>query len=150
MDQMPMMGWVLCGGAVLILGVIALAVIAGIVFWVMRRRQQPTQPAARPAPPRPAPRPTAPPSKPDFPLGDSIVTDADIKSLDDLQRYYPLPHGFEYQITAEGVPQVIRSDGYVYDRFVIEADMMTFDEPYPMANGRTGYKTTEVIKITAR
>ena len=85
-------------------------------------------------------------SKPDFPLGDNIVDDSDIKTLANLKRYYPLPAGFEYQETAEGVPGVVRVGHDEWYKFLIEADMLTFDQPYTRKDGRTGYKTTEVIK----
>ena len=57
--------------------------------------------------PRKEPKPRVR-SKPDFPLGDNIVSDPDVKTFADLERYYPLPAGFEYQETAEGVPGVVR------------------------------------------
>ncbi len=147
MQETPVTSLAVCGGAILCLGLIVLVIVGGVVFFLARRKKQPL-PAARPASPA---RPAPPPGKPDFPLGDNIVTDADIKTIDDLEHYYPLPPGFEYRVTAAGVPQVVRSrDGHVYNRFVIEADMMTFDEPYTRSDGRIGYQTTEVIKITAR
>jgi len=85
-------------------------------------------------------------SKPDFPLGDNIVDDPDVKTFEDLKQYYPLPSGFEYQETAEGVPFIVLAEHDKRYSFLIEAGMLTFDEPYTRQDGRTGYKTTEVIK----
>jgi hypothetical protein len=85
-------------------------------------------------------------SKPDFPLGDNIVDDPDVKTFADLARYYPLPEGFEYQQTEAGVPEVVRVGHDERYKFLIEADMLTFDKPYTRKDGRIGYKTTEVIK----
>ena len=85
-------------------------------------------------------------SKPDFPLGDNIVDDPDVKTVADLERYYPLPAGFEYQETEAGVPEVVRVGHDDRYKFLIEADMLTFDQPYTRKDGRTGSKTTEVIK----
>ncbi len=85
-------------------------------------------------------------SKPDFPLGDNIVDDPDVKTFADLERYYPLPAGFEYQKTEAGVPGVVRVGHDGWYKFLIEADMLTFDQPYTRKDGRTGSKTTEVIK----
>jgi len=82
----------------------------------------------------------------EFPLGQNRIDDADIKTLADLKRHYPLPAGFEYQQTAEGVPVVVRlSDGESF-YFLIEEELMSFDEPYAKPDGKTGYKTTEVFK----
>ena len=89
-------------------------------------------------------------SKPDFPPGENIISDPDIKTFADLGRYYPLPAGFEYQKTEDGVPVVAlvgHDDRY---SFLIEAGMLTFDQPYTRKDGRTGYKTTEVIKRSLR
>ena len=41
------------------------------------------------------------------------------------------------------------SDGMEF-KVVVEASMMTFDEPYDRGDGRIGYKTTEVFKRGAR
>jgi hypothetical protein len=82
----------------------------------------------------------------DFPLGQNSISDPDILAFSDLQRYYPLPSGFEYQQTAEGVPVVVRlSDGESF-YFLIEEELMGFDEPYTKTDGQTSYKTTEVLK----
>ena len=92
------------------------------------------------------PRPAAGPSTSAFPLGGNIISDADIKTFADLGRYYPLPAGFEYQQTAEGVPIIVRlSDGKQFT-FLIEEGLLSFDEPHTRPNGKIGYKTTEVFK----
>jgi hypothetical protein len=81
-----------------------------------------------------------------FPLGQNVISDADIRSFTDLQRYYPLPTGFEYQQTAEGVPVVVRLSDSESFYFLIEEELMSFDEPYTKPGGQTGYRTTEVFK----
>jgi len=92
------------------------------------------------------PRPSAGRTTSTFPMGGNIISDADIKTFADLGRYYPLPAGFEYQQTAEGVPIIVRlSDGKQFT-FLIEEGLLSFDEPYTRSNGKTGYKTTEVFK----
>jgi hypothetical protein len=92
------------------------------------------------------PRPAAGPSQFDFPLGKNIISDPDIKAFADLARTYPLPEGFEYQQTADGVPMIVRlSDGRQFT-FLIEEGLLGFDEPYTRPNGKIGYKTTEVFK----
>ena len=82
----------------------------------------------------------------DFPLGKSIISDPDIKTFADLARYYPLPDGFEFQQTQEGTPVIVRlSDGKQYS-FLIEEELLGFDDPYTKPDGKTAYKTTEVFK----
>ena len=85
-------------------------------------------------------------SKPDFPLGDNIISDSDIKTFADLERYYPLPAGFEYQKTKDGVPVVALAGHDDRYSFLIEEGLLTFDQPYTKEDGKTGYKTTEVFK----
>lgn len=82
----------------------------------------------------------------DFPLGQNIISEPDIKAFADLQRLYPLPSGFQYQQTAEGVPVVVRLSDRESFYFLIEEELMGFDEPYTKPDGQTGYKTTEVFK----
>lgn len=82
----------------------------------------------------------------DFPLGKNIISDPDIKTFEDLVRYYPLPKGFEYQTTEEGVPVITRLNDGVQFNFLIEEELMSFDEPYTKPDGKTAYKTTEVFK----
>jgi hypothetical protein len=81
-----------------------------------------------------------------FPLGENSIDDPDIKTFDDLARFYPLPDGFEYRQTAEGVPVVVRLTDDKSFYFLIEEELMGFDEPYTKADGKTAYKTTEVFK----
>lgn len=88
----------------------------------------------------------APQGKFGFPLGKNIISDPDIKIFADLDRYYPLPEGFEYQQTEEGVPVIVRlADGKQFN-FLIEEELMGFDEAYTKPDGKTAYKTTEVFK----
>lgn len=82
----------------------------------------------------------------DFPLGQNSIDDLAIKAFADLDRYYPLPEGFEYRQTAEGVPVISRiADGKTF-YFLIEEELLSFDEPYTKKDGKTGYKTTEVFR----
>jgi hypothetical protein len=83
-----------------------------------------------------------------FSLGQNVISDPDIKAFADLQRFYPLPSGFEYQQTAEGMPVVVRQSDSESFYFLIEEELMSFDEPYTKPDGQTGYKTTEVFKRT--
>ncbi len=91
------------------------------------------------------PAPTAP-AQPDFPLGENIISDPDIKTFADLAHYYPLPAGFDYRQDEKGVPMIVRAQDGRQFHFLIEAGLLTFDEPYTRPDGRTGYKTTEVFK----
>lgn len=94
----------------------------------------------------PAPRPPRPPAKSEFSLGENIVSDADIRTFADLARFYPLPAGLEYRQLDQGVPTIVRqADGRQFT-FLIEADLLTFDEPYAKPDGKIAYKTTEVFK----
>jgi hypothetical protein len=80
------------------------------------------------------------------PPGSRRITDPDVRSFADLDRYFPLPAGFEYQRTDEGYAVVGRlADGAQLD-FLIEEGMLSFDDPYAREDGRTGYRTTEVFK----
>ena len=73
----------------------------------------------------------------------TIISDPDIHTLDDLQRYYPLPPGYVYQQAGEEFVVCRTSDGAVF-RFLLEDLMMGFDVPAP---GRPGNKRTiEVIR----
>jgi hypothetical protein len=81
-----------------------------------------------------------------FPLGGNRIDDAEIRAVTDLKRHYPLPRGFEYRQTAEGVPVVVRLSDQESFYFLIEEGLMTFDEPYTKDDGRTGYRTTEVFR----
>jgi hypothetical protein len=85
-------------------------------------------------------------TKPDFPLGDNIISDPDIRTMADLKHFYPLPAGHEYQQTDEGVPVVIRLSDNMPFSFLIEEGLMTFNEPYTKADGRVAYRTTEVFR----
>lgn len=82
----------------------------------------------------------------EFPLGNNSIDDPDVCSIADLKRYYPLPSGFGYQQTAAGVPVVVRLSDSKSFYFLIEEELMGFDEPFTRDDGKVGYKTTEVFK----
>jgi hypothetical protein len=74
---------------------------------------------------------------------DSFISDPDVRSLDDLQRQYPLPKGYVYQQTEDGFVVVRANDGAKFG-FLLEEGMLSFDVPAP---GRPGNKVTvEVFK----
>jgi hypothetical protein len=76
----------------------------------------------------------------------SIIGDKDLTTLADLNRYYPLPEGFEYLVREEGDFVIARtSDGKEYV-FLVEEGILTWDEPYTREDGSIGYKTTEVLR----
>jgi hypothetical protein len=76
----------------------------------------------------------------------SIIGDKDLTTLADLNRCYPLPEGFEYLEREKGDFVVVRkSDGKEYV-FLVEEGILTWDDPYTREDGRTGYKTTEVLR----
>jgi hypothetical protein len=78
--------------------------------------------------------------------GSGRIRDPDVRSFADLDRYFPLPAGFEYERTDEGYPAVGRLADGAQLEFLIEEGMLSFDEPYAREDGRTGYRTTEVFK----
>jgi hypothetical protein len=81
-----------------------------------------------------------------FPLGQNSIDDPDIQTFADLGHYYPLPDGFAYAQTAEGVPVVQRqADGETF-YFLIEEELMGFDVPRTRPDGTPGKKTIEVFK----
>ena len=83
---------------------------------------------------------------PEFPLGRNRISDPDIIAFEDLVRYYPLPDGFEYQMAHDGVPTIARpSDGETFS-FLIEEELLTFDEPFTRSDGKVAFRTTEVFK----
>jgi hypothetical protein len=81
-----------------------------------------------------------------FPLGQNSIDDPDIKTFADLARHYPLPDGFAYAQTAEGVPVVQRLAGGETFYFLIEEELMGFDVPQTRPDGMPGKKTIEVFK----
>lgn len=95
---------------------------------------------------RPSAGVAAPIQNVSFPTGKNIVRDTDIGSLEDLGRLYPLPEGFQYRQTPQGVPMIMRlADGAAYS-FVIEEGLLTFDIPYVKRDGNIAFKTVEVFK----
>jgi hypothetical protein len=76
----------------------------------------------------------------------SIISEEDLKTLADLKRHYPLPEGFEYSEREERDFVVVRkADGKEYI-FLVEEGILSWDDPYTREDGRTGYKTTEVLR----
>jgi hypothetical protein len=74
----------------------------------------------------------------------SIISEKDLKTLADLDRYYPLPEGFEYHERQEGDFVVVRKSDSKEYIFLVEEGILSWDDPYTREDGRTGYKTTEV------
>jgi hypothetical protein len=76
--------------------------------------------------------------------GKSIISDADIHSLDDLRRYYPLPKEYAYAEAAAGQFVVKRvSDGAQFP-ILCEEEMLGFD--VPVQDPKRKKITVEVIK----
>ncbi len=81
-----------------------------------------------------------------FPLGQNSIDDPDVKTFADLARCYPLPDGFAYAQTAEGVPVVKRLMDNETFYFLIEEGLMGFDVPRTRPDGTPGKQTIEVFK----
>ncbi|MBN1889329.1 MAG: hypothetical protein JW850_15145 [Thermoflexales bacterium] len=76
--------------------------------------------------------------------GKSHIDDADIKTVEDLRRYYPLPKEYDYEQTAEGEYMVKRlSDGAQFP-ILLEEEMLGFD--VPVQDPKRKKVTVEVIK----
>ena len=84
--------------------------------------------------------------KPEFPVGENHIDDPDIKTIDDLGKWYTLPKGFDYKISADGSPYIQRQTDQKAFIFLIEAGMLTFNEKAQRPDGKVIYNTTEVIK----
>ncbi len=109
----------------------------------------PAPPVHRPLPPKPTPvRPGPPPRATAAPApawsDKSIISDPDIKGLDDLKRCYPLPEGYEYRQKDGGNFVVARTSDGAQFGFLIEEGMMGFDIPTP--EGPRPKKTIEIVK----
>ena len=85
--------------------------------------------------------------KPDFPVGENHIDDPDIKIISDLGKWYPLPTGFDYKVNEDGSPFIERRIDQKAFKFLIEAGMLTFNEPERRSDGKVIYNTTEVIKV---
>ena len=85
-------------------------------------------------------------AKPNFPEGENHIDDPDVKSIADLSKWFPLPSGFSYGVAGDGSPFIERHSDKRQFTFLIEASLLTFDEPQQSASGKTIYKTTEVFK----
>jgi hypothetical protein len=81
-----------------------------------------------------------------LPPGSRRIPDPDVRRFADLDRYFPLPAGFEYQRTDEGYAVVGRLADGAQLEFLIEEELLSFDQPYTREDGRMGYRTTEVFK----
>lgn len=77
-------------------------------------------------------------------MGKSHIDDADIKILQDLRRYYPLPQEYDYEETAEGEYVVKRlSDGAQFP-ILVEEELLGFD--VPVQDPKRKKVTVEVFK----
>lgn len=97
------------------------------------------KPAAAPRPP--AARPRAYPSR-------SIVNEADLRSLADFDRHYPLPAGFAYRQRGQDPADVVvvrQSDGQEFI-FLVEEGILGFDIPRQKEDSTWGKRTTEVLR----
>ena len=102
-----------------------------------KKQQRSSQPKQQPARVR---------VKPDFPVGDNHIDDPDVKLINDLAKFYPLPTGFEYKVNTDGSPFIERQADQKAFTFLIEAGMLTFNEKATRSDGKVIYNTTEVIK----
>jgi hypothetical protein len=76
--------------------------------------------------------------------GRSHVDDADIRTLEDLRRYYPLPEEYDYEETTERGYVVKRlSDGAQFP-FLLEEELLGFD--VPVQDPKRKKVTVEVFK----
>ena len=91
-------------------------------------------------------RPAYTRSTPPFPEGENHIDDPDIGTVADLGTYYPLPDGFAYRTAEDGSPYVERLADHTKFTFLIEAGLMTFDEPHTLPDGKIHYHTTEIFK----
>ncbi|MGD8624352.1 MAG: hypothetical protein PVF47_14575 [Anaerolineae bacterium] len=96
----------------------------------------------KPAPARP---PAAPPRRyPDH----SLVHEADLRSVADFDRHYPLPAGFHYEQRGQRPADIVvvrESDGQAFI-FLVEEGILGFDVPHQKADGTWGKRTTEVLR----
>ena len=108
---------------------------------VRQRARPPRKSAVKKQPPHPA---EAAPATAWSSSGKSHIDDADVQTLEDLRRHYPLPEGYAYEETADGDYVVKRlSDGEQFP-ILLEAELLTFDVPTPSAKHRK--RTIEVFK----
>jgi hypothetical protein len=94
------------------------------------------------APQRP---PAAPPRR--YP-SHSIINEADLQSLADFNRHYPLPAGFQYQQRGQSPTDIVvvrQSDGQEFV-FLVEEGILGFDIPRQKEDGSWGKRTTEVLR----
>jgi hypothetical protein len=94
------------------------------------------------APQRP---PAAPPHR--YP-SHSIINEADLQSLADFNRHYPLPDGFQYQQRGQSPTDIVvvrQSDGQEFV-LLVEEGILAFDIPRQKEDGSWGKRTTEVLR----
>ena len=76
--------------------------------------------------------------------GRSHIDDADIRTVEDLRRYYPLPAEYDYEQTTDGELVVKRlSDGARFP-FLLEEELLGFD--VPVQDPKRRKVTIEVFK----
>ena len=63
-----------------------------------------------------------------------------------LNYYYPLPEGFAYTEDEDGAPTVVRVDDGISLPHTVEADRLTFEEPYLREDGTGVLRTYEVFR----
>lgn len=100
----------------------------------------------KPAPPRPSAAPPAA-SQRRYPT-QSIINEADLRSLADFERCYPLPPGFQYRQRGQDPADLVvvrQSDGQEFI-FLVEEGILGFDIPRQKEDGTWGKRTTEVLR----
>ena len=78
----------------------------------------------------------------------SIINEADLRSVADFERYYPLPAGFEYRQRGQDAADIVvvrQADGQAFI-FLVEEGILGFDIPRQKEDGTWGKRTTEVLR----
>ena len=78
----------------------------------------------------------------------SIINEADLKSVADFERHYPLPPGFQYRQRGQSPADIVvvrESDGQEFI-FLVEEGILGFDIPRQKEDGTWGKRTTEVLR----
>jgi hypothetical protein len=78
----------------------------------------------------------------------SIINEADLESVADFERYYPLPPGFQYRQRGQSPADIVvvrESDGQEFI-FLVEEGILGFDIPRQKEDGTWGKRTTEVLR----
>lgn len=71
---------------------------------------------------------------------ESHIDDPDVRTILDLEAYYPLPEGYSYFESSKGI-FVRRKSDFALFAILLEAEMLTFDVP-----NETGKVTIEIEK----